>query len=104
MNYLVSTSKTALTQLVGKNTKTAYATNDYQEKEFLAYAINRYMNPYKYKFYKSRGVTVNEDLFAISELIHWIWRSRVRKGKSINLYFPSKRMRKLLNEYLCSEI
>lgn len=80
------------------------ATNEYQEKESLAYTINRYMNPYKYKFFKSRGVIVNEDLFAVSELIQWIWRSRIRKGESINLYIPSKRMRNLLRGYLESEL
>lgn len=78
----------------------ARATNDYQDKESLAYTINRYMHPYKKNFFKSRGVTVNEDLFALSELLQWIWRSRIRKGEAINLYIPSKRMRRLFKDYL----
>jgi KaiC/GvpD/RAD55 family RecA-like ATPase len=82
----------------------ARATNDYQDKESLAYTINRFMNPYKYKFFKSRGVTVNEEMYALSELIQWIWRSRIRKGEAINLYIPSKRMRMILKDYLESDI
>lgn len=78
----------------------ARATNDYKDKESLAYAINRFIHPYKYKFFKSRGVEVNEEMYALSELIQWIWRSRIREGKPINLYIPSKRMRTLLIDYL----
>lgn len=82
----------------------ARATNDYQDKESLAYTINRYMQPYKKNFFTSHGVAVNEDMYALSELIQWIWRSRIRKGEHINLYIPSKRMRKLLKEYLNSNL
>lgn len=78
----------------------ARATNDYQDKESLAYTINRYMQPYKKNFFTSHGVTVNEDMYALSELVQWIWRSQIRKGEPINLYIPSKRMRTLLKEYL----
>jgi hypothetical protein len=82
----------------------ARATNEYKEKISLAYVINRFMHPYKKKFFISRGVAVDEDIFALSELIQWIWRSRIREGKPINIYIPSKRMRGLLNEYLESDI
>lgn len=82
----------------------ARATNDYQDKESLAYTINRFMQPHKKNFFISRGVTVNEDLYALSELIQWIWRSRIRKGEAINLYIPSKRMRELLNYYMNSDL
>ncbi|PAE06410.1 hypothetical protein CHI12_16605 [Terribacillus saccharophilus] len=82
----------------------ARATNEHREKQSLAYVINRFMHPYKYKFFKSKGVNVDQDLYALSELIQWIWRSRIRDGKSINLYIPSKRMRTLLRDYLSSDI
>lgn len=80
----------------------ARATNDFKEKKSLAYAVNRFMNPYEKKFFASKGIKVNEDMYALSELIQWIWRSRIREGKPINLYIPSKRMRTLLEEYLKS--
>ncbi|MDM5249636.1 hypothetical protein [Lysinibacillus sp. G4S2] len=81
----------------------ARATNAFKEKESLAYTVNRFMNPYEKKFFISKGVEVNEDMCALSELIQWIWRSQIRDGKPINLYIPSKRMRTLLKDYLESE-
>ena len=43
---------------------------------------------------------MNEDLYSLSELIQWIYRSRIRNGEKINLYIPSKRMRELLIDWL----
>jgi hypothetical protein len=80
------------------------ATNDFVHKSALVYAVNRFMNPYEKKFFLSKGVEVNEELYALSELIQWIWRSRIRDGKPINLYIPSKRMRNILMKYLESDL
>lgn len=82
----------------------ARATNEFKEKESLAHAVNWFMNPYEKKFFISKGVQVNEDMYALSELIQWIWRSRIREGKPINLYIPSKRMRTILKDYLDSDL
>lgn len=82
----------------------ARATNEFKEKESLAYAVNRFMNPYEKKFFISKGVEVDEDMYALSELIQWIWRSRIREGKAINLYIPSKRMRTIFQDYLESDL
>ena len=61
------------------------------------------MHPYEKKFFISKRIEVNEDMFALSELLQWIWRSCIRDGQPINLYIPSKRMRTLLKDYLESE-
>lgn len=82
----------------------ARASNDFRDKQSLAYGINRFMHPYKSKFFKSRGVQVNEDMYALSELIQWIWRSRIREEQEINLYIPSARMRTILKDYLENEL
>ena len=82
----------------------ARATNEYKNKQSLAYVVNRFMNPYEYKFFKSKGAEVDQDMFALSELIQWIWRSRIREGEAINLYIPSKRMRMILIDYLESDL
>ena len=82
----------------------ARATNDYRQKESLAYTVNRFMRPHKAKFYKSKGVEIAVDQWALSELLQWIWRSRIREGQPINLYIPSSRMRELLKKYLSSQI
>lgn len=80
------------------------ATNDFKHKESLAYTVNRFMHPYEKKFFISKGVQVNEDLYALADLIQWIWRSRIRDGLPINLYIPSKRMRTILIDYLDGDL
>ncbi|PEF92569.1 hypothetical protein COL10_03485 [Bacillus cereus] len=82
----------------------ARATNQYRDRFALAYALNKFMNPMQKSFFEDRGIDVNEDLFALSELLQWIWRSRVRNGENIHIFIPSKRMRELLFKYLDGEI
>lgn len=74
----------------------ARATNEYADKWALAYIFNRFKNPYENSFFEDNGVKVNEDLLAVSDLLQWIWRSRIRNGQPVNLYLPSSRMRSLL--------
>ena len=76
------------------------ATNKYRERDTVAYLINRYNSPAIINFFKDRGAEVNEDMFALSELLQFIWRSCIRDGKPINVYIPSKRMRTLLKGWL----
>lgn len=76
------------------------ATNDYKHKENLAYLINIYNNPMINKFFKGKGVTIEENDYALSMLIQWMFRSRIRDNQKINIYIPSIRMRKLLESWL----
>lgn len=76
------------------------ATNDYSERFNLAYTVNIFSKPIIKQFFNSKGVQVDQENFALSELIQWIWRSRVRKNEPINLYIPSERMRSLLINWL----
>lgn len=82
----------------------ARATNEYAAATSCIYLANRYMNPMIKRFFHSNDINVNEDKFAISELLQWIFRSAIRNGESINVYIPSYRMRKLLEMYLNNEI
>lgn len=50
------------------------------------------------------GVELNQDLYAISELLQWIWRSAIRDGECIDLYLPSVRMRELLGMWVLGKI
>lgn len=77
----------------------AKGTNDYRGKKSLAYLINLYPHPDLIHFFESHGVQINQDLYAISELLQWIWRSTIRDGNPINLYVPSMRMRELLGKW-----
>jgi hypothetical protein len=78
------------------------ATNDYKERTTVAYCVNMFMRPVVKNYFVSLGVTVDEDGFALSEMIQFLWRSALREGKEIKLYIPSKRMRNLLKDWLGS--
>ena len=53
---------------------------------------------------KGNGKLKAKDLYALSEMLQWIWRSRIRNGQDINIYIVSKRMRRLLNQWLSGEL
>lgn len=76
------------------------ATNKYRDRDTVAYLINRYNSPAIINFFKDRGAEVDEDAFALSEMLQFIWRTAIRDGKPINVYIPSKRMRNLLKDWL----
>lgn len=78
----------------------AKATNKYIEKESLAYLANVFHQPVIKGFFDERGIPVYEEMFALSEMLQWIWRSQVRRGDRITVYVPSERMRGLLTEWL----
>lgn len=81
----------------------ARATNDYSERTTLAYLINCYVDPFYEKFFQKRDIQINQDLYAVTELVQWIWRSAIRNGNPINLYIPSHRMRVLLQDFLAGK-
>lgn len=78
----------------------ARATNNFKDRTILMYLINRYPQPNIEKYYSRLGYSVNEEVFALSEMIQWIWRSAIREGKPINIFIPSSRMRRLLKIWL----
>lgn len=76
------------------------ATNQYSHKKNCAYVINRYINPFCESFFTQRGITIDQDKYALSEMLQWIWRSAIRNNEPINVYIPSVRMRNLLVTFL----
>lgn len=82
----------------------ARATNEYSSVSTIAYIFNRYPSPHERAFFEDNGVTVNVEALAVSDLLQWIWRSRIRNGQPINLYLPSSRMRDLLIQWSNYEI
>jgi len=81
---------------VGNTTR---GTNDHAHASHLIYLYDQHMNPFvgQWLGQTSRSFA---DAYALTELIQWVWRSRVRNGQPITLYLPSPRMRRLLEEWL----
>ena len=52
------------------------------------------------QYLKDYGVEINNDVFALSEMLQWIWRSRIRNQEDIYLAIASYRMRVLFCDWL----
>lgn len=76
------------------------ATNEYRDRDVLAYCVNIFPTPQKVKFFNAQGMTYDTDGAALSTMIQWIWRSAIRDGHEIWIYIPSRRMRTLLEQWL----
>ncbi len=86
------------------------ATNIYRSRWALAYCCNMYMNPMIRGFFtdyngerEQRGlaqIIPDERQYALSCLIQWMCRSRIRDGLPISIYIPNKRMRDLLLDWM----
>ena len=76
------------------------ASNKYRDRVSVAYPVNRYLNTGSKNFFLQHGVEVDEDGFALSEMLQFIWRSAIRDGKEIWIYVPSARMRELLKNWI----
>ena len=76
------------------------ATNELRNKLYLVYLCNVYMNVNEKKFFYRHGLKVNEDMYALSIMVQWIWRSAIRDGQKIYLYLPSSRMRRILEGWM----
>lgn len=79
------------------------ATNKFKNTHTLAYLVNRFLNPIEQDFFEQYNVDIDQETWALSELIQWVWRSRIRDGLPIKIYIPSKRMRELFLNYLNSD-
>jgi len=76
------------------------ATNQYRHKIAIAYLVNKFFNPCIKKFFNENGVKVDEEAYALSEMLQFIWRSAIRDNQEITIYIPSVRMRELLIKWI----
>lgn len=100
--------KSAFNKLRGKGYTNAFltfnakATNNYRNRSHLVYPVNIFMNVEEKKFYHLHGIEVDEDIYALSIMVQWIWRSGIRDGQETYIYIPSRRMRTLLVNWIQS--
>lgn len=72
------------------------SSNEFRERTVLAYPVNLFANGDIVRFYFDHGEKFDQDHYALSIMLQWIWRSAIRDGKPIRIYVPSRRMRMLL--------
>lgn len=76
------------------------ATNKYRDRVAVAYLVNRFIDPNIKNFLYGKGVNMDEDQYALSEMLQFIWRSAIRDDKEIWVYIPSRRMRELFLKWI----
>ena len=81
---------------------TTRGTNLYRHCSHLIYMYEQNLNPSVSRWLGIKDKKKCNDAYALSELIQWVWRSRIRDQKSIELCLPSKRMKNLLFDWLGS--
>lgn len=79
------------------------ATNAYADKQAMAYLANIFYLPAIKGYFESKGISVDEDTYALSEMLQWLWRGQVRRGDPMYVFIPSQRMRDLLIAWLSNE-
>ena len=79
------------------------ATNKYAYKWYLVHCYDRHPNLSVETYLKEYGCPVDKNVFALSEMLQWIWRSRIRKGECIVLAIPNTRMHNLFIDWLNRE-
>ena len=80
------------------------ASNEYRDRTAIAYLVNKYFNPFIKNFFISNNIEIDEDGYALSEMLQFLWRSGIRDGKRITVYIPSKRMRNLLEKWIEEQV
>jgi len=80
--------------------KNARATNQYAHKRSMAYLVNVFHHTMISRWFLDQGIIVDEDVYALSEMVQVIWRTAIRNDEPIDLFIPSDRMRGLLKNWL----
>lgn len=78
----------------------ARATNQFADRVAVAYTVNQFMLTPTKMFLQKNGIEVDENAYALSNMIQFIWRSNIRQGGEVDVYVPSSRMRELLLDFM----
>ena len=70
------------------------AVNDFADRTALAYMVNRYYQPYIKTFFSKRDVKIDEDYWALSDLVQWVWRSNIRVTEIYEMITYKKKSKK----------
>lgn len=82
--------------------KGARATNDYVHKTSAIHVYNRYPHPAVVRYLEEQGGRVDQDNFALAEMIQWFFRTAIRvpNGPKVKLHIASPRMASLFQNWL----
>ena len=78
---------------------TTRGTNDYLHCTHAIYLYEQNANPILLNWLNANDAQFKSD-YSLTEMVQWIWRTRLRRGEPVHVYMPSKRMRGLLQAWL----
>ena len=81
---------------------TTRGTNDYKEIGHAIYLYDQYLNPAVKRWLGATNEQQNQ--YALSELLQWLYRTRLRERKTCTIYIGSKRMKDLLDKWLAGDL
>ena len=76
------------------------ATNIYAYKKAMIHCYNRHPIQSVKSYLQDYGCPVDINVFALSEMLQWLWRGCIRKGEPMVVAVGSKRMYTLFSNWL----
>ena len=83
---------------------TCRATNEYSDKRAVLYMSNKSPSPMLTKHLSSIDVSMNRTDYALSELLQFVWRGCIRKGKAMHLYIMNQELEKAFSIWLDNDV
>ena len=78
---------------------TTRGTNNYSHCSHAIYLYEQNVNPILLNWLNANNKQFKTE-FALTEMIQWIWRTRIRNGEPVDVYMPSGRMREILDQWI----
>lgn len=79
------------------------ATNDYAHKKAMFHCFNRFPLISVSSYLHDYGAPLDNKVFALSEMLQWLWRGCIRENKPMVVAIANKRMYSLFVEWLDSD-
>lgn len=79
---------------------TTRATNEYRHKQLMIHCYDRYPQVTVSAYLEDYGCPVDKQVFALSELLQWVWRGCIRDKKPMKVAIGSFRMYNLFKDWL----
>lgn len=76
------------------------ATNMWSHKSIAVHAYNRYVNTAIKAYLQDYGTPPDDDMFALSEMVQWVFRTCIRNDEPLQLCILNNRMKGLLCNWL----
>lgn len=82
----------------------ARASNHWRTRDAVAYLVNLHHRTYLASWFRSKGVALSDDYYALLTMVQWVFRSAIRDEQPIDLWIPSERMRLLFTDWLKGKV